>query len=64
MPVVTIEMWEGRSVDQKRKLVQAVTEAMVEHADANPDALHVIIHEVPRQNWGRAGVLGVDRRDT
>jgi 4-oxalocrotonate tautomerase len=54
-------MWPGRSVEQKRKLTKAITDAMIEHADAKPDALHVIIHEVPLENWARAGVLGVDR---
>ena len=63
MPVVTVELWEGRTVEQKRKLVRAITAAMVEHAEANSDALHVIIHEIPRENWSRAGVLGVDRTD-
>ena len=63
MPVVTVEMWEGRTIEQKRRLVKAITEAMVEHADARPDALHVIIHDVPPQNWGLAGVLGPDRTD-
>jgi 4-oxalocrotonate tautomerase len=63
MPVVTIQMWEGRTLEQKRALVRAITEAMVEHAEAKPDGLHVIIQEVPRENWGRAGVLGVDRKD-
>jgi len=63
VPVVTVEMWEGRTVEQKRRLVKAITEAMVEHADARPDALHVIIHDVPRESWGLAGVLGPDRTD-
>ena len=63
MPVVTVELWEGRTVEQKRKLVGAITDAMVEHAEANPEALHVIIHEISHENWGRAGVLGVDRTD-
>lgn len=63
MPVVTIEMWPGRTVEQKRRLVRAVTDAMVEHADANPKNLHVVIHDVARENWGLAGVLGVDRTD-
>jgi 4-oxalocrotonate tautomerase len=61
MPVVIVEMWEGRSLEQKRRLVRAITDAMIEHADAKPDGLHVIIHEVSRQNWARAGVLGIDR---
>jgi 4-oxalocrotonate tautomerase len=63
MPVVTVQLWEGRTVDQKRALVKAITDAMVEHAGANPDALHVVLQEIPRENWGRAGVLGVDRKD-
>jgi len=63
VPVVTVKMWEGRTLEQKRRLVKAITEAMVEHADARRDALHVIIHDVPRENWGLAGVLGPDRAD-
>lgn len=62
MPVVTVQMWPGRTVEQKRKLCRAITDAMVEHADARPDALHVIIHEVALDNWARAGVLGADRK--
>jgi 4-oxalocrotonate tautomerase len=63
MPVVTVELWEGRTLEQKRRLVQAITDAMIEHADARPEALHVILHEISRENWARAGVLGVDRTD-
>ena len=63
MPVVTVQLWEGRTVEQKRALVAAITEAMVEHAGAKRDGLHVILQEIPRENWGRAGVLGVDRED-
>jgi 4-oxalocrotonate tautomerase len=63
VPVVTVQMFEGRTIDQKRRLVKAITDAMVEHADARPDGLHVVLHEVSKENWGRAGVLGSDRTD-
>ena len=63
MPVVTIQLFEGRTLEQKRQLVRAVTDALVEYAGARPDALHVILQEVPRDNWGRAGVLAVERPD-
>ncbi len=63
MPVVTVQLWEGRTLEQKRALVEAITEAMIEHAGADPSGLHVILQEIPKENWARAGVLGVDRKD-
>jgi 4-oxalocrotonate tautomerase len=63
MPVVTVQMWTGRTPKQKRALVRAITEAMVEHADAKPTNLHVIIQEVPKENWALAGVMGDERMD-
>ena len=60
MPVVTVQMRTGRSTEQKRKLVAAITEAMVVHAACKPDHLHVIIQDVPKDSWGRAGRLGTE----
>jgi 4-oxalocrotonate tautomerase len=59
MPV-TVHLWEGRTVDQKRALVRAITDAMVEHADASRDGLHVWVEEYSRESWARNGVLAVD----
>ena len=63
MPVVIVEMWEGRTDDQKRRLVKAITDAMVEHANAAPDALHVIIHDIPKNCWAKAGLLASDQTE-
>lgn len=60
MPFVIVEMWEGRTVDQKRKLVRAITDAMIDHAACKPDHLHVVIHDTPKDSWGRAGMLSID----
>ncbi len=64
MPVVTVQMWSGRNTEQKRRLVRAITDAMIEHANCRPDHLHVIIQDVPKDSWGRAGVLGIDETET
>ncbi len=63
MPFVVVEMWEGRSVEQKRNLVKAITQAMVEEAACKPYHLHVVIHETPKDSWGRGGILGIDMEE-
>ena len=63
MPFVTVHMWTGRTVEQKRALTRAITDAMVEHAGAKPDHLHVVIQEYTPENWARAGELAVDSSD-
>ena len=60
MPVVTVQMYEGRTVEQKRALVEAITRAMVEIAKTRADAVNIIIQDVPRTNWGLDGKLAAD----
>lgn len=60
MPVVNVYFWTGRTTEQKRNLVAAITEAMVVHAACKPEHLHVIIQDVPKDSWGRNGHLGID----
>ena len=57
MPVVTVEMWAGRTVEQKKALIADITKAMITHANVKPTHLHVIIYDVEKENWGRGGVI-------
>ena len=34
MPVVIVELWEGRTVEQKRNLVKAITDAIKDRGDS------------------------------
>ena len=51
MPVVTVEMWDGRTIDQKKLLVEGITSTFAK-VGIPAEAVHVIIHDVPRHNWG------------
>jgi 4-oxalocrotonate tautomerase len=62
MPYVTIVLREGRSVDQKRELVKAVTDALVRTVNAKPEAVHVVVHDEPAHNLGNGGQLLADRK--
>jgi len=61
MPEVIIELAEGRSVDQKRALVKDITEAVVRNCQVTSDAVTVIIHENPRTDKAKGGVLFSER---
>ena len=64
MPFITVKMLKGRNQDQKRQLVQAITDAMVDICDAKPDGTMVVIEEVEKDHWSHGGVLISDRVDT
>jgi 4-oxalocrotonate tautomerase len=61
MPFVSIVLKEGRSVEQKRELVKAVTEAVVRTVGAKPEAVHIVLHDEPASNIGSGGTLLSDR---
>lgn len=60
MPFAQIYMIEGRSEDQKRAVIQKVSQAIVEATGAPRDAVRVWIQEVPKTNWGIAGQTAKD----
>jgi 4-oxalocrotonate tautomerase len=60
MPVIRVEMFAGRTVEQKRALVAAVTEAFVNTCGGVPESVWVVIEDVPKENWGFGGRLGID----
>jgi len=54
MPVVIVEMWEGRTTEQKEKLIKGITKAF-EEIGTKPESLHIVLHDVPKTNWGTKG---------
>jgi 4-oxalocrotonate tautomerase len=61
MPLVQITMLSGRTADQKRKLAQRITDAMVEEAGAKREAIVVAFHEVSKESYASGGVLMADK---
>ena len=55
MPLVQITMLTGRTADQKRKLAQRITDAMVEEAGARREAVVVAFHEVSKESYLQVG---------
>ena len=56
MPVVIVEMWEGRTIEQKKQLVEDITSAFVK-IGTPPEALSIILKDNPKHNWAQGGKL-------
>ena len=61
MPVITVEMFEGRTIDQKRALVKTLTEGFCESAGGAPASVHVVIKDIAKSDWAVAGELMSDK---
>lgn len=59
MPVIRVEMLKGRSIEQKRRLAEAFTQAMVEIAGARKEAITIFFYEIEPENLARNGQLYV-----
>jgi 4-oxalocrotonate tautomerase len=60
MPNVTVEILTGRSMDQRRKFVEVVTDAVVEILGARRENVRICFQEIERHNIAKGGVLIAD----
>jgi 4-oxalocrotonate tautomerase len=55
MPIATINIIEGRTDEQKERLIKKVTLAIHEAIDAPIESVRVILNEMPKQHFGIGG---------
>ncbi len=56
MPIISVVIAEGRSVEKKRKLIRALTDAAVEAFECQPETVRVILNETALDHYAVAGV--------
>jgi len=61
MTVVTVEMWENFSIEQKRQLAKDITDAFVKLGVAAGN-VNIILRENPKSCWAVSGKLCSDFR--
>lgn len=60
MPTINVQLFEGRTLEQKRDFVKAVTEAACATLKCTPESVDVLIHEMKKEDWATAGKLWSD----
>tara|TARA_Y100000782_G_C10148950_1_gene250636 strand:- start:462 stop:653 length:192 start_codon:yes stop_codon:yes gene_type:complete len=55
MPIIQVNMMEGRTDEQKETLISELTQACVNALDAPQQSVRIMINELPKQHFGIAG---------
>lgn len=61
MPLINIQIMEGRSDDKIKNLISNVTDTVSETLDSPKENVRVIIREVPKTHWGIGGKSAKER---
>jgi 4-oxalocrotonate tautomerase len=61
MPSIHVHLFAGRTVDQKRALARALTDATVATLGGKPEAVDIVFIDVERHDWASGGELWSDR---
>jgi 4-oxalocrotonate tautomerase len=61
MPIIRVEMFKGRSREQKRLLVRELTDTFVRVAGGKPESVTIILQDVDKDDWAAAGALMADK---
>ncbi len=61
MPIIRIEMFKGRTREQKRAIAKELTDAFVRVAGGTPESVTILIDDVAKEDWAVAGTLMADK---
>ncbi|MEX2644064.1 MAG: 2-hydroxymuconate tautomerase [Acetobacterales bacterium] len=62
MPFIHVHLTEGRSDEQKKKVAEAITDAMDKHMGAPREATSVIFSDVAPNDWVVGGKTLAERK--
>ena len=62
MPTIRVEMFEGRTPEQKKALAAALTEATVRTLGGSAESVDILFFDIKKQDWATGGVLWSDKK--
>jgi 4-oxalocrotonate tautomerase len=62
MPIVNIQILEGRTPEKVKSLIASVTDTVSKELDAPKERIRVLVTEIPSTHWGIAGVPASESR--
>lgn len=64
MPYVNVKITkDGVTAEQKKRVVEEITNTLVTVLGKKPEHIHIVIDEIEPENWGFAGMLTTEYRE-
>lgn len=57
MPIITVQIAKGRTVEQKQQFVEAVTREAAKQLQVKEEWVTVLFNEYERENWATDGQI-------
>lgn len=55
MPIIQVQMLEGRPVEKVKLVIERVTDTVAETLEVPKESIRVLVTEVPKTHWGIGG---------
>jgi 4-oxalocrotonate tautomerase len=62
MPTIRVDLFEGRTPEQKKKLVQALTQACVDTIGSKAESVDILLYDIKPANWATGGELWSEKK--
>jgi 4-oxalocrotonate tautomerase len=62
MPLIQVDMFEGRSPEIKREFVEAITRETCRTLKCEPGAVQIILRDVKKSDWASGGVTWSEKK--
>ncbi|WP_442599773.1 4-oxalocrotonate tautomerase [Neobacillus sp. D3-1R] len=56
MPIIQVQILEGRTDEQVKELIKDLTTSTVKCLGVRADQVRVVVNEVPKKFWGVGGI--------
>ena len=62
MPLIHVELFEGRAPDVKREFVAAITRETCRVLKCEPAAVTIVLRDVKKSDWAAGGVIWSEKK--
>lgn len=62
MPIIHVNLIEGRSKEKVSEVIRNITTTVSETLDAPVESIRVLVTEIPSTHWGAAGTTMAEKR--